>query len=212
MFEKLKATPPAGGHGLRDWKLGGFDPKYTHLATRKQEISAAGTAATIAAQPQIQRDALRALLSYYPESGDFIWNVAVNSRAQPSSIAGSLNQDGYLQIGIDGRRYYAHRLAWLHFYGELPTHGIDHINGDRADNRIANLRLATHAQNAANAKRCRTNRSGLKGVSSSHGKWRARISPKGKCLGLGTFNSPEDAHAAYVATAQSEFGKFWRAA
>lgn len=78
--------------------------------------------------------------------------------------AGTLQKRGYSTIGIDGKRYYAHRLAWLYKNGELPSNEIDHINGVKSDNRIDNLRLATRSQNASNRPIQSNNTSGHIGI------------------------------------------------
>lgn len=89
---------------------------------------------------------------------------------------------------------------------------IDHRDGNSLNNRRANLRLATHAQNQHNRKAYATNTSGYKGVSYYRptGKWVARIELKGKCKGLGYFFTPEAAHAAYIAAAKELHGEFAR--
>jgi len=163
---------------------------------------------------QIDAAQLRQLLTYDALSGEFVWLVATrNGKGQPGCCAGRVNDQGYFHIGIFGRNYKSHRLAWLYVYGEWPERDLDHINGDRADNRIANLRLATRAQNAANKRRHRTNFSGFKGVSfhPKTKKWRAIICQGGHSFHLGLFESKEEAHAAYCYVAKERFDEFWRA-
>lgn len=110
-------------------------------------------------------------------------------------------------------RILAHRLAWALHFGRWPDQAIDHINGDRTDNRIANLRLATVAENTRNGKRRSTNTSGYKGVSlTENGQWRATIVAGGRQSYLGRFSTAEDAHAAYVKAASRLHGEFARAA
>ena len=111
---------------------------------------------------------------------------------------------------VDRIVYRAHRLIWLMYHGQWPPQEIDHINGDRADNRIVNLRLATASQNRANSKVYKTNRCGFKGVARTpYGRWVARIHFE-KTKYLGTFDTPEEAHAAYVRAAQAAHGIFAR--
>lgn len=127
--------------------------------------------------------------------------------------AGHVTPSGYISVSIDGVEYRAHRLAWLLAYGEWPSDQIDHINGNRQDNRLANLREATHALNAQNRQSLRsTNKSGLPGVSlfKRTGRWAATISVAGRTRSLGTFTTREEAHEAYVA-AKRELHPFWAA-
>ena len=123
------------------------------------------------------------------------------------------NEKGYYRIELGGRRYFAHRLAWYLHYGEWPSAMIDHINGDRKDNRIANLRLANQSQNSANAKRYSNNSTGYKGVSERRpGQFRASVRKDGKLRHLGTFSTPEAAYDAYVEAANDLHGSFARTA
>jgi hypothetical protein len=155
---------------------------------------------------------LREVLSYDPETGAFTWLVSTARHRRIGDVAGCV-KDGYRQIGIDGRRYRAHRLAWLWMTGEWPSAEIDHINGDPADNRIANLRPATSSQNKANARLRSDNSSKLKGVSydRQRQKWLARIVLAGRARNLGRFTDPAAAHAAYAEAAAKHFGEFARA-
>lgn len=140
------------------------------------------------------------LLSYAPESGELRWRVAASNGVKPGDIAGTLGELGYRHVQIGRKRYRAHRLAWLLTHGELPPSGIDHINGDKTDNRLANLRLATQAENLQNLGVKRNNTSGHPGVSwfKPVGKWRARIVVARKEHSLGYFDSLEQAAAAYI--------------
>ncbi len=115
---------------------------------------------------------------------------------------------------MDGQQYAAHRLAWLYVNGEMPETPLDHKNGQRDDNRISNLRLASQSQNIANAKISARNSSGFKGVSkiARNGLWMASIKVNGKSRNLGQFATPEAAHAAYMNAASTIFNEFARAA
>lgn len=119
--------------------------------------------------------------------------------------------DGYLRGRAKpaGRLYLAHRLVWIYHYGECPEF-LDHINGNRADNRIENLRPATKVQNAANRAIRKSNVSGVKGVSfrSDSKKWRAQIMVNYKTTNLGSFVHKEDAIAAYQAAVKKYNGEF----
>jgi hypothetical protein len=153
---------------------------------------------------------LSSILSYDPETGLFLWLESTSPRIRIGEQAGSKTQ-GYINIQVDGVLYRAHRLAWLHVYGEWPEKGIDHINGISSDNRIANLREASQSQNTANARRKVTCQSGFKGVTLYRNKWVATIGKGGKKKHLGCFDTPEAAHAAYSAAAIVTHGAFARA-
>lgn len=128
-------------------------------------------------------------------------------------VAGNVNDHGYIRIGIDGRIYLAHRLAWFYCHGEWPLGGLDHANGMPTDNRIANLRLATHSQNLANSRA--RNWAGLKGAYYNprykHRMWVSQIKYGGRSHHLGYFETAEAANAAYLAAATKAFGSFARA-
>ena len=161
---------------------------------------------------ELTAERLRELLLYNPGTGIFRWRVR-RGMARAGSIAGRPSGDGHIQISVDGRRYGAHRLAWLYVHGRWPEHLIDHINGVRDDNRIANLRDATHEENARNCARYRSSRSCIKGVTfrASHGRWRATIRIGGAPRHLGYFDTAEEAAAAYATAAAQAFGEFVRA-
>jgi hypothetical protein len=140
-------------------------------------------------------------LSYSPETGEFRWLVSGKGRPPVGSIAGCLNGKlGYWVIGIHGRRYWAHRLAWLVSHGEWPANQVDHINGNRADNRLVNLRAATHAENQQNRHTTRGNKHGFRGVflHQPTGKFVAQCRHLGKRYHFGSFDTPEAANAAYL--------------
>lgn len=144
--------------------------------------------------PTIER--VRELLSYNPETGIVSWKVARGGRV--GDPAGT-NYHGYTKIFIDGRRYYAHRVAWLLHYGEWPKADIDHINGRRSDNRIANLRDVPRSINMQNQRSASAScKSGFLGVVSRGNGWIAQISLGGKTRKLGTFDTPEAAHSEYL--------------
>jgi hypothetical protein len=144
---------------------------------------------------------LRYLLAYDSLTGDFTWLRPTSNRVYAGRKAGRLDSHGYVVCGIDGVSYYGHRLAWLHTYGTLPSKSLDHINGNPADNRIVNLREATHAENYQNLGLRKTNTSGFSNVSWSkpHKKWASYIMRDGKKRHLGLFDDPEVAHNAYLA-------------
>lgn len=142
---------------------------------------------------------LRRLLDYNPETGIFTRKISRSRLGQCGQIAGYTTPYGYRYIGIAGRYYPAHHLAWFYVYGSWPTHEIDHINGERSDNRLANLRDVTRTVNMQNLKRSRKdNTLGIFGVNVSRGRYLAQIQVNGKKIALGRFSTPEEAHATYL--------------
>jgi len=151
---------------------------------------------------------LRNLLHYDPNTGVFTWRVHSNVN-YVGAVAGCSMGSGYRRLGIAGKRYYEHRLAWLYVYGVWPTNQIDHINNIKNDNRIRNLREATVSQNHANKSKYKGKLS--KGVKKyPHNKFSASIQVNGKYKYLGIYDTEEQAHAAYCEAAQKEFGAYYR--
>lgn len=150
-------------------------------------------------------DRLKELLNYEPHTGHFTWRKASARRTIVGSLAGTISTKGYVKIQIDRKLYPAHRLAWLYVYGEWPDNFIDHINRDKSDNRIANLRVVSASVNMRNCGLRSTNTSGFKGVSyiAYRRKWVATIRLHGKNCVLGKFDTPEAASAAYVSAAEA---------
>lgn len=150
----------------------------------------------------ITYDRLKELLCYSPKTGEFTWKVAASRRVKPGTVAGR-ESNGYIQIQLDGIRYYAHRLAWLHQYGKMPEQDIDHVNQKRADNRISNLREVNKSENMQNQSvKGRNTKSGLLGVSPHQGKFLARIVSKGIKHHIGCYDTAEEAHKAYLSAKQ----------
>jgi len=146
------------------------------------------------------QEELKRLLHYEPATGQFTWLVRLSNRAPVGKRAGSPDTRGYLQIGIAGKDYKLHRLAWLYMTGELPSMDIDHINGIPGDNRWSNLRHVTHAVNGQNSRAARSNNStGFLGVIPYGKRFRAAITLDGWPRHLGYFDDPASAHQAYVA-------------
>lgn len=119
---------------------------------------------------------------------------------------------GYTKIGFNGHEYPAHRLIWWLVYGALPTRFIDHVNGDRSDNRLCNLRLATDAENKRNVGIRAHNTSGFKGVTwdKDNRKWLAHATLNGKGYHLGRYTTAENAARAYRDFAKKNHGDFYR--
>lgn len=150
----------------------------------------------------ITAEEIRERMSYDPESGEFLRDGQKCVRIDKNY--------GYGLIHYHGYSYKAHRLAWLHFYGRWPVKFLDHINHDRADNRISNLREATYQQNAVH--RRGYSKHGVKGVSYQpkyiHRPWVAVCRADGKRLYIGAFSTKEAAAAAYLRAASAAHGEF----
>lgn len=156
---------------------------------------------------------LKEVLEYNPECGIFTWRkVLYNHIHLLNTVAGSIYANGYRYVQIGGKDYRAGRLAWFYVHGEWPAAYVDHINGNRADDRIENLRLATNSQNQANRGVMATNTSGTKGVryEASRRRWRAQITANGKSKCLGRFRSRDEAMQAYAKAAKEIWGDFAR--
>lgn len=154
---------------------------------------------------------LRNHFRYEPESGQVFWivdNPGNGMLRRAGDCAGVLNNAGYLSIFIGGNHLLAHRVAWALQYGDWPDMRIDHINRNRSDNNIRNLRLATHQQNMFNTKTPTTNSVGIKGAHKERGRFRSQIKAGGFRLNLGMFDTPEQAHEAYKAAAIRLHGEF----
>jgi hypothetical protein len=155
---------------------------------------------------------VRRLLRYEPDTGTFFWRVDTRNTAA-GDIAGSRQSRGYWHIKINRHLYMAHRLAWLYVTGEWPVGHIDHINGNRSDNRFANLRIATNSENAWNSRIRVNNACGYKGVHYKRrlNKFVAQNNVSGRVHHLGVFKTAAEAHAAYRKAAEEHFGEFARA-
>lgn len=155
---------------------------------------AARQATTRRERGDITAEEIRGVLEFNPETGAF-------NRPGKIRTLGVLREDGYLRISMFGLNLMAHRLAWLHVHGEWPNGQIDHINGVRSDNRIANLRVVTNSVNNQNLRGPKShNKSGFLGVlwDPKSRKWIGRITVAGKAIVLGRFDQPQDASAAYI--------------
>lgn len=146
---------------------------------------------------------LKQVVSYDLETGVFTRKVRlaqchhIGDRADFQLMSGRMV--GYRRITIDNQRHLAHRLAWLYVYGRWPSANIDHMNGDRGDNRVCNLRDVAQSINLENLRRSKGgNPSGLLGVSAHQGRWRSRITVNGENRYLGMFATVEEAHEAYL--------------
>ena len=148
-------------------------------------------------------------LSYDELSGNLIWQFKSSRKVIVGSVAGcKCKRDGYIKVRFDNKLYMAHRIIWEAVVGKIPEGmQIDHINHDRSDNRMENLRVVTHIENGMNQSMYVRNKSGVTGVSwqSRDKKWRAVISKDRKVISLGYFNNFDDAVVARL-SAEIEFG------
>ena len=172
-----------------------------------------------AGKQSLDKNRLMQFLKYEPNTGIFTWLVK-RGKAKKNDIAGHKqcmqDENTYLRIMIDSRMYLCHRLAWLYVYGEWPKNHIDHINHLKSDNRIANLRDVTRAENSENqAKAQKSNKSsGVLGVRVKTGRehyknpFAASIKVRGINKHIGNFPTAEEAHSAYL-EAKRKFHKGW---
>lgn len=155
----------------------------------------------------ITQKRLMELVSYNPETGLFFRKVKTSNNCSMDKPMGSVDTYGYLWASVDGKIYRLHRLAFIYVNGLVLNSDVDHINMDRKDNRIANLRQVDRSTNMQNKLRPSVNnKSGFLGVfcDKRRGKFYAQIRKDGKNTHLGTFETAESAHAAYV-TAKREY-------
>lgn len=141
---------------------------------------------------------ISSVLEYEPETGVFRWKTD-QGRAVRGALAGHVHKSGYRQIKVNKKLYMAHRLAWVLVHGEAPSDELDHINGVRDDNRIANLREVSRSLNMENIRRPRVdNKLGVLGVQRNGSGFKAEITVAGNRKHLGTFRSIEEARNAYI--------------
>jgi hypothetical protein len=152
---------------------------------------------------------LKDCFEYNPQTGMFTRKVRTARCTQVGETAGWINALGYTSFNFDRKTVAAHRMAFLYMTGNIPKY-IDHINGNKSDNRWENLRAATQSQNMGNSALNKSNTSGFKGVTFSkrRKKFVAQIMKNGKGKFLGHFSNPEDAHAAYCKAALELHGEF----
>ncbi len=140
---------------------------------------------------------LKYALSYDELTGVFKWRNPNANRMSVGDVAGG-EQHGYIKIKLHSKLYSAHRLAWLYIYGEMPDDEIDHIDGNKSNNAIKNLRDVSHRENMMNMKKARNNKSGLTGVylRKDNGKLGASIRVDTKIKHLGLFDTLFEAACA----------------
>lgn len=166
------------------------------------------------ASQSLSAEGLREMLHYDPETGAFRWLCdpgCPNRKA--GTIAGGDNGSGYIRIGISGRKYYAHRLAFFYMTGDWPKAPVDHQDGNSLNNKWKNLREADRSNNAANMKTPRSNTSGVKGVtwSKKEEKWVAQICVNYRNIYLGSFDCIDQAAKVRKRASRQYFGEFARA-
>ena len=153
-------------------------------------------------------DLLNELFEYDKETGKLYWKVA-RGRAKVGGEVGSVNSEGYILTTVNRKPYRAHRLVFLMHKGYLPKF-LDHINGDRQDNRIENLRPVSLAQNSQNRNISIKNKSGYKGVfwAKATKKWRGQVKCNGESLYLGDYHDIEEAAEVVRAAREELHGNF----
>lgn len=145
----------------------------------------------------ISLERLKELLSYDPETGLFKWLPRPRIRA--GKVAGNRMEKGYIRIYVDGQSYQANILAWFYMTGAWPHADVDHRDGNRANNRYLNLRDVSRSVNLENMRAAKSNSTtGLLGVKRCRDRFQSAIMVRGKSIHLGTYQTPELAHAAYL--------------
>lgn len=160
---------------------------------------------------RLTQEYVRSVLDYEPNTGRLFWSPHCYHVNLIGKEAGWVNPtQGYRYIGMLKRPILAHRVIWLYVYGKLPKREIDHINCEKDDNRLCNLRKVTRSQNQWNAPLTIRNTSGYKGVcwATREGLFRANIRLGNKQVSLGYFKESEDAARAYDISALANFGVF----
>lgn len=154
----------------------------------------------------ITQERLKECLRYEPDTGFFFWIKKTGKKVVIGKRAGTPTE-GYFVIGIDGKTYKLHRLAFLYVHGRLPKF-VDHKDRDSTNNKINNLREATHSENMINRRAQINTTTGKCGVSPVNGRWRVRIKKDRKTITVGTFDSVEEAIAARVRVERQLFGEY----
>jgi hypothetical protein len=157
----------------------------------------------------ITQEELKQNFHYDELTGIFTYKKNIASK-KVGDVAGNVNSKGYIRIGINYATHKAHRLAWLYMTGSFPQYQVDHINGNKEDNRWCNLREATNAENQCNKSLSIRNKSGLKGVSwdKKANKWRAQSTLNNIKKYLGMFESKESAYKSYVDFSRNHHKEF----
>jgi len=143
----------------------------------------------------MDQDRLKELFGYFPENGDLVRKIDKHYNAKKGDVVGTVGANRYKVVNIDGKLQLVHRVIMTMVHGDITGHHIDHINGDRSDNRIANLRLVTQLENNRNSSLPAHNTSGALGVHwcKSSNKWRVTISVQNKPRHFGRYTDKEQA-------------------
>jgi len=155
----------------------------------------------------LTQEELRSIFEYNPFTGVARWKEGRSNMVQ-GSLAGCLHGSGYKVVTINSKSQKLHRVIWIMLFGDIPDgFYIDHINGNKIDNRLENLRLATNSQNQQNRPAPKNSTSGYRGVTwhKQVNKWMARICIKGERKTIGFFDTAEDAYEAYKKEAKKVF-------
>jgi hypothetical protein len=146
-------------------------------------------------------ETLRSIVVYEEDTGILRWrndNKTISWIKAGDIVGGGSKKNGYLSTSIRRKQYYQHRLVWLYVYGEWPAGSIDHINGDRSDNRIVNLRLATASENQHNRKKTKNRDTPVGAYKHYRGTWYSSIMVNKVKKYLGSFKTAEEAAEAYA--------------
>lgn len=159
-------------------------------------------------KPEISQAYLCEILEY--RDGHLFWKVdRKKTKIKIGSKAGRTKTNGYCEVGVNGKLHGTHRLIFMMFHGYMPKI-IDHIDGNPSNNRIENLREATHAENMRNSQRPKNNTSGFKGVyfDKRNSNWVAQCWKENKKNHLGSFKDIHDAANAVLAFREKNHGEF----
>lgn len=161
----------------------------------------------------LSQEVVSHFFSYGEETGILYCKSPFGSKKRGDPL-GVKTDTGYLRVSFKGKNIRVHRIIWILIYGEIPSsHVVDHIDGNKLNNRISNLRLCTQNQNTLNRRMHSNNASGFKGVYFNDSprnkkKWIAQIGVDKKKIRLGRFHTKEEAHKAYIAASRRYHGEF----
>lgn len=152
----------------------------------------------------LTQEDVRKLFNYDKLTGSLIWKIRLSNRISIGDYAGSMSNKGYLTTRVKNKLYLNHRLIWLYHYGYFPENQIDHIDRDKLNNRVNNLREVSQSCNIRNTGSRKNNKSGVKGVSwhKASKSWRVNIMTNGKPNYLGYYNDKTEAVAMRLAMEQ----------